>query len=97
MKRRQAGAPEPAKFLGHGICDNASRSVTLARHLAGAADIAEQAGALLAAMAIPAGEVRGLGIQVGCDPGGSCRLQRGACWGALIVLGCNQGVAACWL
>lgn len=25
VKRRQAGAPEPAKFMGHGACDNLSR------------------------------------------------------------------------
>jgi DNA repair protein REV1 len=25
LKRRQQGAPEPAKFLGHGACDNLSR------------------------------------------------------------------------
>lgn len=30
VKRRQEGAPEPAKFLGHGWCDNVSRSVTIA-------------------------------------------------------------------
>jgi hypothetical protein len=25
LKRKQQGAPEPAKFLGHGACDNLSR------------------------------------------------------------------------
>jgi hypothetical protein len=25
LKRRQEGAPEPAKFMGHGACDNLSR------------------------------------------------------------------------
>lgn len=29
LKVRQEGAPAPAKFLGHGHCDNVSRSVTL--------------------------------------------------------------------
>jgi hypothetical protein len=33
VKRRQIGAPEPAKFLGHGPCDSSSRSVTLAGYL----------------------------------------------------------------
>jgi hypothetical protein len=40
VKRRQEGAPEPAKFLGHGWCDNLSRSITLA----GSADSAEEVG-----------------------------------------------------
>jgi DNA repair protein REV1 len=65
VKRRQAGAPEPAKFMGHGICDNASRSVTLGRCFSGADEMAEQAAALLAAMQIPPEELRGLGITVG--------------------------------
>jgi hypothetical protein len=33
VKRRQAGAPEPAKFLGHGVCDNISRSITLGSYI----------------------------------------------------------------
>ena len=64
VKRRQAGAPEPRKFLGHGICDSLSRSVTAARCFAGAAELGSEAAALLRAMAIPADELRGLGITV---------------------------------
>lgn len=30
VKRRQAGAPEPLKFMGHGPCDNISRTITTA-------------------------------------------------------------------
>ncbi|KAF8057676.1 REV1 [Scenedesmus sp. PABB004] len=64
IKRRQAGAPEPAKFLGHGVCDNLSRSVTLGRFVAGAGELYDQAAGLLAAMRIPAPEIRGVGITV---------------------------------
>lgn len=30
VKCRQAGAPEPLKFMGHGPCDNISRTITTA-------------------------------------------------------------------
>ena len=33
IKRRKEGAPEPSKFLGHGICDSLSRSLTLSRFI----------------------------------------------------------------
>jgi DNA repair protein REV1 len=64
IKRRQAGAPEPRKFLGHGICDSASRSVTCGRWLGSAEEVAREAAGLLSAMGIPAEELRGLGITV---------------------------------
>ncbi len=60
----QAGAPEPAKFLGHGVCDNHSRSVTLGRYIKDAADVYEQAALLLLAMRLPVEEIRGMGITV---------------------------------
>jgi hypothetical protein len=64
VKRRQQGAPEPAKFLGHGVCDNISRSVTLAGFVSTAAEVCEQAAQLLHALAVPPEEIRGLGITV---------------------------------
>lgn len=67
VKRRQAGAPEPRKFLGHGFCDSLSRSVTGARPFGGAGEVAAAAVGLLAAMGIPADELRGLGITVRWD------------------------------
>jgi DNA repair protein REV1 len=65
VKQRQQGAPEPAKFLGCGACDNFSRSITLGRYVSTAADIAKEAVAMLAAMKIPHEEIRGIGITVG--------------------------------
>lgn len=47
VKRRQSGAPEPVKFLGMGICDNLSRSVTLARFIDQAVEISREAHTLL--------------------------------------------------
>lgn len=64
IKRRKAGAPEASKFLGHGICDNLSRSVTLARFTDSAAEIAGQGMALLHALRVPPNQLRGLGITV---------------------------------
>ncbi|EFJ42568.1 hypothetical protein VOLCADRAFT_97374 [Volvox carteri f. nagariensis] len=64
VKRRQAGAPEPAKFMGHGACDNISRSVTMSRFTAEAGDLRAAAVGLLRALAIPPEELRGLGITV---------------------------------
>lgn len=62
VKRKKEGAPEPSKFLGHGICDNVSRSVTLSRFLSSPAEIAAEAQAMLRALRIPAAELRGVGV-----------------------------------
>ncbi|KXZ53208.1 hypothetical protein GPECTOR_7g1101 [Gonium pectorale] len=64
VKRRQAGAPQPAKFMGHGACDNISRSVTLGRFTADAADLRREAMGLLRALGVPPEELRGLGLTV---------------------------------
>lgn len=64
VKRRQAGAPEPAKFLGHGACDNISRSVTLARYVGSAEELCREALGLLEALGVPVEELRGLGLTV---------------------------------
>lgn len=45
VKRRQAGAPEPMKFMGCGDCDSLSRSVTLGNFVDDAARIARVRGA----------------------------------------------------
>lgn len=60
----QAGAPEPAKFLGHGYCDSLSRSVTLGNYVSTAAEVYDQAAVLLVAIKIPPEEIRGMGITV---------------------------------
>lgn len=67
LKRRQAGAPAPWKMLGHGPCDNLSRSVTLGAFTDSQADILRETRVLLAALAVPAEDVRGIGITVGPD------------------------------
>lgn len=64
LKRRKAGAPEATKFLGHGICDNISRSVTLPRFTAAAADVAREAKNMLRALKVPFDQIRGIGIAV---------------------------------
>ncbi|GLI64744.1 hypothetical protein VaNZ11_008111, partial [Volvox africanus] len=64
LKRRQAGAPQPAKFMGHGACDNISRSVTLSRFTDDPTDLRREAVGLLRALNIPPEELRGLGITV---------------------------------
>ena len=64
LKRRKSDAPEPYKFLGHGPCDNVSRSVTLNRFTDSLQDIASEAKTLLKAMKVPATQMRGIGISV---------------------------------
>ena len=64
VKRRKSDAPEPYKFLGHGPCDNVSRSVTLNRFTDSANDLAMEAKTLLRALKIPADQLRGVGISV---------------------------------
>ncbi|KAK9810528.1 hypothetical protein WJX72_012236 [[Myrmecia] bisecta] len=64
LKRRKAGAPEPIKFMGHGVCDNLSRSVTLSRFTSAAADLAAEGKAMLRALRVPAQQIRGVGLAV---------------------------------
>ena len=68
LKRRKAGAPEPPKFMGHGSCDNISRSMTLTHFTANEKEVATAARSLLRALRVPAGEVRGVGIAVQAPP-----------------------------
>eukprot|EP00611_Tribonema_gayanum_P019309 TRINITY_DN3321_c3_g1_i2.p1 TRINITY_DN3321_c3_g1~~TRINITY_DN3321_c3_g1_i2.p1 ORF type:complete len:949 (+),score=282.51 TRINITY_DN3321_c3_g1_i2:429-2849(+) len=64
LKRQRQGAPEPAKHLGHGICDNFSRSTTLAAAEDSPAPIAAAAIALLLGLNCPSKEIRGLGVHL---------------------------------
>jgi DNA repair protein REV1 len=64
VKRRKANAPPPQKYLGHGWCDNISRSVTLASSTDDKGRIAKEATSLLLGLQIDASEIRGLGIQI---------------------------------
>jgi DNA repair protein REV1 len=64
LMRRKAGAPEAPKFLGHGICDNLSRSVTLPRFTASPHDLFVEGRSLLRALRVPATQIRGMGLAV---------------------------------
>lgn len=64
IKRRKQGAPNAAKFLGHGPCDNLSRSVTTHAFVGDGPAIARHACELLRAMKLPPDQIRGVGISV---------------------------------
>ncbi|XP_010771173.1 DNA repair protein REV1 [Notothenia coriiceps] len=62
---RKAGAPlEPAKYGGHGICDNLARTVMLAQSTDSGQLIAAAVIKLFHAMKLQVQETRGIGIQV---------------------------------
>lgn len=62
---RSADAPkETAKFLGHGVCDAASRSLLLPASVSDGPAIAEAVLKLHAQMGVAAEDMRGVGIQV---------------------------------
>nr|XP_046259861.1 DNA repair protein REV1 isoform X2 [Scatophagus argus] len=62
---RKVGAPlEPAKYGGHGICDNLARTVMLAQSTDSGQLIAAAVIKLFHAMKLPVQDLRGLGIQV---------------------------------
>jgi impB/mucB/samB family C-terminal domain len=58
------GAPAPFKHLGHGSCDNFSRSATLPTAEDQPGAIGEAAIALLLGLKCPPLEIRGLGVHV---------------------------------
>ena len=64
LKRRKTNAPEPPKFMGHGDCDNMSRSVTLSRFTDSPAELASQGKALLKALKVDPTQIRGIGLNV---------------------------------
>ncbi|XP_073768289.1 DNA repair protein REV1 isoform X1 [Danio rerio] len=62
---RKPGAPvEPAKYGGHGICDNFARSVLLAQPTDSGRVIASEAIKLFHAMKLNVKDMRGVGLQV---------------------------------
>ncbi|XP_016110482.1 DNA repair protein REV1-like [Sinocyclocheilus grahami] len=62
---RKPGAPvEPAKYGGHGICDNFARSVSLAQSTDRGQLIAAEAIKLFHAMKLDVKDMRGVGLQV---------------------------------
>uniref|UniRef100_T1J4C2 DNA repair protein REV1 n=1 Tax=Strigamia maritima TaxID=126957 RepID=T1J4C2_STRMM len=65
LKVRKKGAPiESSKFLGHGICDSISRSVSLKSAINDPKLIARQVQSLLLSFKIRVSDLRGIGIQV---------------------------------
>ena len=64
MTRRKDITSEPRKFLGHGICDNLSRSLSLPTPTDDCQVISKSCMSLLRALHIPACDLRGMGIQV---------------------------------
>ncbi|XP_031439288.1 DNA repair protein REV1 isoform X3 [Clupea harengus] len=68
---RKPGAPvEPAKYGGHGICDNLARSVTLGQATDSGKLIAQEAIKLFHAMRLDVTDMRGVGLQVQLLDGG---------------------------
>lgn len=65
MKIRKQDAPiEPKKFLGHGACDNVSRSMALLQPSREAAECAGLAVKLLKQLKPVASDIRGMGLQL---------------------------------
>ncbi|MEE6470423.1 hypothetical protein FKM82_008964 [Ascaphus truei] len=62
---RKAGAPlEPAKYGGHGICDNVARTVTLDQATDSAKVIGKEALNMFHTMKLNISDMRGVGIQI---------------------------------
>ncbi|KAE8625571.1 hypothetical protein XENTR_v10006322 [Xenopus tropicalis] len=62
---RKAGAPiEPAKYGGHGICDNVARTVTLHQATASAKVIGKEAVDMFHTMKLNISDIRGVGLQM---------------------------------
>ncbi|ESP04544.1 hypothetical protein LOTGIDRAFT_170636 [Lottia gigantea] len=65
LKVRREDAPkETAKFMGHGICNSLSRSITLPLATDDASCIAKESLMLLHALKVDVTDLRGIGIQV---------------------------------
>lgn len=65
VKVRKKDAPiETAKFMGHGVCDNMARSVTMKTATDDDQMIAKECHSLLQQMKVPVVDLRGVGIQV---------------------------------
>ncbi|RKP37076.1 hypothetical protein BJ085DRAFT_4843, partial [Dimargaris cristalligena] len=64
LKRRQEGAGEARKHLGHGLCDNFSKSATLPQLTREADALYQTCSRLLGQLAVPPVDLRAVGIQV---------------------------------
>ncbi|KAI9286319.1 hypothetical protein BC943DRAFT_379566 [Umbelopsis sp. AD052] len=64
IKRRKLDALEASKHLGHGICDNFSKSISLEQHTDDALFIYEEAMKLLLSYQFESVDIRGLGVQI---------------------------------
>lgn len=66
LKVRQKEAPtEPAKFMGHGLCDNITKSTHLLMATDSADVIGKECCSLAAQLSLVPEDIRGVGIQVG--------------------------------
>ena len=65
------GYGQPIKFLGCGVCDNLSRSVTLARYTDSSEELARCARDMLRALHVPPEDMRGVGLAVSAEHGTS--------------------------
>ena len=84
IMRRKANAPEPPKFMGHGSCDNFTRSKTLARYTDAPGDLAREGKDMLMAMRLDATQIRGIGLNVSC--------RRQATWCPQLTCVCHRDV-----
>lgn len=64
LKQRREGVGEATKYLGHGVCDDKSKSTTLVTATNDSLLIARQCRRLYEDLGIPAKELRGVGIQM---------------------------------
>lgn len=65
VKKRRTGQPiEPVKYMGHGICDNYSKSFALAEPTADERVLALISINLLQQLHLPTKDIRGIGLQV---------------------------------
>ncbi|KAL3677374.1 hypothetical protein R1sor_027322 [Riccia sorocarpa] len=64
IKKRKENAGEPPKYLGHGLCDNLSRSETLGFSTSSADVLLRIGRQLYASLHIEPEDVRGMGLQV---------------------------------
>ncbi|CAM9313766.1 unnamed protein product, partial [Heterosigma akashiwo] len=62
VKKKRPGAAEPAKFMGHGACDNLSRSFTFAGPVADGPGLYPVVRRLYAGLGVTPEETRGIGI-----------------------------------
>lgn len=58
------GVYNPVKFMGHGICDNLSRTHTFHRPAHSAATIHRAACDMLTSLRVPHADIRGIGLGV---------------------------------